>query len=255
MVTSQKSISIIISGEIDPKVTTTSRNVLVTINLVNSGNISAQGLDIQVVSSGFTTTSQKRWPDNIYPSSSLSGQYILQPSTTGTFPVFASATYTTNDTTHVPNEIRQMVSKQKIGDVTVQTDPILSWSSAWAGVPTTILGTVIGFVITKATDYFTSKRMETRERKQKTELAKSYVLNWLETNEIFIKERGHAQFGKTWDGLSSVYEFIPENLRDRIRKLYVELRSYANSQNKDSLSQRLCTEISEALLIAKEWNS
>jgi hypothetical protein len=62
---------IIITGTIDLPLTTISKNVLVTVNLTNKGNLAGKGIDVQVYSPGFKVLSEKKWPDNIYPNSSV----------------------------------------------------------------------------------------------------------------------------------------------------------------------------------------
>jgi hypothetical protein len=241
-----------IQADLDRRSITTSENVILTVNLTNTGHFLVMELDIQISSPGFKVISQKEWPDNFYPNSSLIGQYILEPTSSGTFPIFLSSTYILNDTQTRPPTIKQIGSTQELGEVYIQSDPFLSWSSAWEGAPTTILGIIVGFVITKVTDYWTSRRIEERDRKEKTDLAKSYVFNWLEVNQKLVEKNQPPRFDKPWEGIESVYEFIPNTLRNKIRNLYIELNDYSGSGNKNSLSPDLCTKIS-ALQDANGW--
>jgi hypothetical protein len=244
-----------IDGNIDPKSISLGKNVLVTVSLTNTGDLPAKGLDVQVISSGFKIVSEKKWPANIYPGSSVLGQYTLQPYTTGTFPILVSATYVLNNTAVTPPEINQTVSNQKLGDVYVHSDFDLSWSAAWAGAPTTILGALIGFGIAQLTDHWTSKRAEQKDKNEKKNLAKSYILNWLEVNQKAVGNSQPPRFGKTWDGIESVYQFIPIPLRTSIRDLYIELLSYATSGTKSTLSPGLCTTIGNILVNARGWQT
>src|SRR5215217_3629396 len=161
---------LIINGEINPREITTTGSVVVTVKLTNVGDLPVKGINVQVIPPGFKIISEKKWPDNIYPNSFIIGQYILQPYDTGIHPISVSATYTINNTAISPPEIKQRVSILELGDAEVHWD--LSWPSAWNLTSTTLLGTFIGFVITKVSDYLTSKRIESRERKEKIEKAK-----------------------------------------------------------------------------------
>src|SRR6476660_6827951 len=141
---------LVITGKIDPNVTTISNNIVATVNLTNIGNLPLNGIDVQVISSDLKILSEKKWPDKIYPNSSISGQYILQASNTGSFPITISSTYLVNNTATKPPEIRQGVSSAKLGDAIVQPDLGLSWSSVWNSTITTLIGAFFGFLISKA---------------------------------------------------------------------------------------------------------
>lgn len=237
---------VVIEGNIDREEVTTTENLLVTIHLTNTEELPIDGLDVQVISPGLTIISEKRWPDNIHPNSSLVGQYVLQASRDGTFPISATATYTLNNTLVRPPLIRDMVSQLELDDVVVKSAPFLSQSTVWAGAPTTVLGTVIGFVITKLTDYFTSKRMEERDRKTKRQLAKSLVLTLLEVNQKRIEKDAPLDLGP-WDEIEKLYYFIPEVLRNRIRDFYVDLDSFSRARGDATLKNSLNTSIEELL--------
>jgi hypothetical protein len=250
---SQGSAPISINASLDRRSIYENDKVIVTVNVANKGNLLVKGLDIQIVSSGLKLSSQKNWPENFFPNSSLVGQYILETSGTGTFPVSLSSTYTVNNTSSRPPTVKQFGSTEKIAEVYVAPNSFLSWSSAWEGAPTTILGTIIGFVITKVTDYWTSRRIEERDRAGKTALAKSYVLHWLEINEKLVEKHQPPRFADPWQGIENVYDYIPDSLRDEIRNLYIDLRDYSDSPNKGVEAPSLCTKISNAIQNTKGW--
>jgi hypothetical protein len=245
---------VVITGSLDQESITTSKNVVVTINLTNMGDIPASGLDVQVISPGLTVISEKEWPENLYPTSSLIGQYILQSSYEGTFPISVSTTYTLNDTRSSPPIITQMVSQQELGVVSVKSDPLFSWSTAWAGAPTTVLGAAVGFLITKLSDHFTSKQIEGRDKKSKTDLAKSYVLNFLEVNQKKVQD-GQFPLLRTWESIEPVYEFIPTGLREGIRNLYLDLDVYSGDRENMIRRGEICSRITSLLETAKGWHT
>lgn len=249
---------IVMSGSLSANVITASDNIVLTVNLKNNGELLAKSLDVQVVSTGFTVLSQKNWPTNIYPNASLTGKYILQPRGTGTFPIYVTSTYTLNNTSLRPPEIKQMVSDLQLNDVTVQSDLSLSWSNAWSTIVTTLLGTVVGFIITKISDSLTARRIEDSNKREKSNLAKSLVTLFLETNRKLVENDLPPEFGVSWDslGTQSVFHVIPSDILDRISTLYIRLRDYQNRTiaERQTLKGDLCTYITQIINMMNTWN-
>jgi hypothetical protein len=248
---------IVMSGSLSANVITASDNIVLTVNLKNNGELLAKSLDVQVVSTGFTVLSQKNWPTNIYPNSSLTGKYILQPRGTGTFPIYVTSTYTLNNTSLRPPKIEQTVSELQLNDVTVQSDLLLSWSNAWNTIVTTLLGTVVGFIITKISDSLTARRIEDANKREKSNLAKSLVSLFLETNKKLVKEELPPEFGVSWDSLGnqSVFHIIPSEIRDKIGTLYIKLRDYQSKTiaERRASKDELCTEITQIINMMDTW--
>jgi hypothetical protein len=167
------------------------------------------------------------------------------------------ATYTVNNTSTKPPEIKQGSSSVDLGDVIVQTDWGLSWSSVWNGASATLIGTFFGFVITKASDYFTSRQTEEGERRKRVEMARSCLLEWLEINEKRIVRNLNPELG-SWDTLvkEGLYSLIPEdrNLRSLASDIAIDVDYYhLNQGQRPQLAGPLSTKILLAINITKNW--
>ena len=74
---------LVISADVDPNVISTDQKTIVTVNLKNNASVTISGIDVQLETTGLKVLDQKKWPESIYPNSSLSGMYILQPTNDG----------------------------------------------------------------------------------------------------------------------------------------------------------------------------
>jgi hypothetical protein len=230
---------------------------MVTIYLTNNDSLPVNGLDVQLTSVGLKVMAEKKWPNFLYPNSSISGQYVLQPMYLGTHDISLSVTYFTNDTMTNPPTIKQSTSEVSLGNVVIQADWGL-WSSAWNGVSTTLLGTFFGFVITKVSDYFTSRRAKQEMMEERLEKTKACLLEWLEVNEKKVEDKIEPEMGLTWDELikGGLYHHIPnsDNLRNLVREIYLDLVEYHEKpKDRPTLSGPLLSKIQNALTVTREW--
>jgi hypothetical protein len=173
--------------------------------MTNIGNLPAKGIDVQVLSPGFKVLSEKKWPDTIYPNSSITGQYILQPLYTGTHTIYVSTTYFTNNTSTRPFELKQMVSNSKLGEAKVQSDLFSSLSGAtWLQHPLTLI--IIGGIVTGIVGPRITNQHENHQKKLQFAV------------EVIIKiSKGHAQ--------------LDNSLRNLIIKINEAVQKFGNETN------------------------
>lgn len=236
-----------ITAKIDPRVVNSDQKSIIYVNLQNTNSDLITELDVQLVTPGLEIVDEKKWPNQIYPNSSLIGIYTLKPRESGNHPVYISATYLMNNNSVLASP-KQSTAEIKAGEIIVQAAWSLLWLNNNAAI-TGIIGIVLGASITKISDLMLFKVTQNRERGKKIEKLKGHLLQFLDVNEKRLKRKENTIF-YNWYTMSNegLYHLILDKpfINTKAQNLYVRFEAYNKQIRK--FNQNIITQDEKEIL-------
>lgn len=222
--------NLMMDGTVYPNSVPKGESLAINLTVRNIGNFPLQDLDVQIVSPGLETISEKKWPSDVFSNSTMQGLYILKAMSEGRYNIGATASYFVNDTK--TNDIKYFSKSIPIGEVTVNWGFGDFFSPFWQGVGTTILGGLLGLIITKTADHFANKSKMNVENAENKRRFKGLLMSELKENKQYIQMRNVKPplLIRNWELIKTtgLYHYCKEKvgLEDKIIILYSKYREY-----------------------------
>jgi hypothetical protein len=227
--------SISITGKLGSETVMVGEDLMVHLNVTNNSDLPVEDFDLQLMSEGFRTVSEKEWPETIYANSTVTGTCLLQALFDGRHQVSASVTYMMN-MPMTGAQARQFGFSDEIGEVEVKSEWMPEFSTYWQAAVSAAGGAIVGFLAPRIGETIFARSTAEREKRARIAKAKSILLRELKLNERNVQNSLPASV-QGWDLLQSegVYYLLAENneLEPVIPALYSEFLKYNRKTNEE----------------------